>query len=318
MRTTKKLTEVVEEWLDDMDVSYVTRSDYKRKISLWFRYLSLVSVDPRIPMRKDVVEYKRWLEQQHKSLYTVNSYTTVVKLFYKWCASKRYWDDIGQGVKASAVAKYYNKIPLSWDQAQQLMQSVDTSTVIGRRDKLIIMLMILNGLRTCEVQRIDIADFSVIEQQPVLYIQRKGRTDKRESVVLHPDVVELFQEYIADRDFQSSDPLFISHRKIDEFKVIRLTKHSIARMIKKRLKAVGISDRKISAHSLRHTFGSLLVEQGVDIDLIKDMMGHTSTSTTRIYIEMARRRRLLHNSPAVSLADRLLKKDNRHGSLSDS
>ena len=76
---------------------------------------------------------------------------------------------------------------------------------------------------------------------------------------------------------------------------------------KRRLARIGICNPKISAHSLRHTFGALMVEQGVDIETIKDMMGHSDTKTTRIYIEMAQQRRLLHHSPSMTIGDAILK-----------
>lgn len=140
--------------------------------------------------------------------------------------------------------------------------------------------------------------------EPILSIQRKGRTDKNEIVVLHPSTVEWLEEYIADRNFEAEDPLFISHKcQCDN----RLVRQTIGRIVKQRLARIGISNPKISAHSLRHTFGALMVEQGVDIETIKDMMGHSDTRTTRIYIEMAQQRKLLHHSPAKGVAELILK-----------
>ena len=83
-------------------------------------------------------------------------------------------------------------------------------------------------------------------------------------------------------------------------------RQTIGRIIKQRLACMGISHPKISAHSLRHTFGALMVEQGIDIETIKDMMGHSDTKTTRIYIEMAQQRRLLHHSPSMTIGDAIL------------
>ena len=50
-----------------------------------------------------------------------------------------------------------------------------------------------------------------------------------------------------------------------------------------------------------------MVEEGIDIETIKDMMGHSDTKTTRIYIEMAQQRRLLHHSPSMTIGDAILK-----------
>lgn len=308
MRTTAKLSEIVAEWLTDCDVQPSTRADYKRKISLWFRYLSVKKLDNRSPHRRDVIAWKDEMQKSGHSEYTINAYITAVKLFYSWCSRRKYYDDIAAGIKSSKVQRFYNKLPLSFDQASALINSVDSSTLKGKRNKLIISLMIFNGLRVCEVMRVNINDFTKVEDVPVLYIQRKGRIEKRESVVLHPACVEMYEDYISERECNVQDPLFISHRARDYRIISRLTKHSIARMVKLRLKAIGINDSKISAHSLRHTFGTLMLEQDVPLETVKDMMGHSSTNVTRIYTEMVRQRKMLHQSPVINLGNKLLKK----------
>lgn len=110
-----------------------------------------------------------------------------------------------------------------------------------------ISLMLFNGLRTCEVERIDIGDFSTREGEPILSIQRKGRTDKNEIVVLHPNTVTWLEEYIVDRDFDEHTPLFVSHKARCSNRLVRQT---IGRIVKQRLACIGISHPKISAHSL--------------------------------------------------------------------
>lgn len=304
MRTTLKLNEIIAAWLSECDILPSTKRDYRRKIGLWFRYLSEKSIDPRSPERRHVLEYKQHLQAAGKSPYTVNSLVTILKLFYGFCERQGYCDNIASGIKSSKRHTEYSKLPLTAEQAFRLLDSIDTSTVIGRRDRLMISLMLFNGLRTCEVERIDIGDFANREGEPILYIQRKGRTDKNEIVVLHPDTVEWLEEYIADRDWDEQSPLFISHKaKCDN----RLVRQTIGRIVKLRLARIGISHPKISAHSLRHTFGALMVEQGVDIETIKDMMGHSDTKTTRIYVEMAQQRKLLHHSPSRVIGNVILK-----------
>ncbi len=256
------------------------------------------------------MEYKQHLQTEGKSVYTVNSLITILKLFYGFCERQGYCDNIASGIRSSRRHVEYSKLPLTAAQAFRLLDSIDTDTIIGKRDRLMISLMLFNGLRTCEVERIDIVDFSQREGEPILYIQRKGRTDKNEIVVLHPNTVEWLEEYIAERDFDNATPLFISHKaKCDN----RLVRQTIGRIVKLRLARIGISHPKISAHSLRHTFGALMVEQGVEIEIIKDMIGHSDTKTTRIYIEMAQQRRLLHHSPSRSIGNLILKNGDKTG-----
>lgn len=304
MRTTLKLNEIIAEWILECDILPATKQDYQRKIALWFRWLSSRDVDTRSPERCHVLMYKQHLQAIGKSVYTVNSLVTILKLFYGFCERKGYYDNIAFGIKSSKRHTEYSKLPLTANQAFRLLESIDSDTPVGRRDRLMISLMLFNGLRTCEVERIDIGDFSTREGEPILSIQRKGRTDKNEIVVLHPNTVTWLEEYLADRDFDEHTPLFVSHKARCDNRLVRQT---IGRIVKQRIARIGISDPKISAHSLRHTFGALMVEQGVDIETIKDMMGHSDTKTTRIYIEMAQQRKLLHHSPAKSVADRILK-----------
>lgn len=306
MRTTLKISEIVTEWLENIDVKEITRKNYNRKISLWFRWLHANKIDPRSAQTKHVIAYKDHLIKTHHSSFTANGYMIVIKLFYKYCASRRYCDNIAQNVKSGFRMTGKNKIPLTMDQARTLLQSVDVSTVKGKRDRLMIALMLFNGLRTCEVERINIEDVGTREGVPVVYLQRKGKVDKNDMVVLHQKAVEYFEDYVSERDFDCKDPLFISHRDCDRGKVVRINRQTIARMVKQRLRKIGIDDKKISAHSLRHTFGSLLVEQGIDMEDIRELMGHSSTMVTKIYVELVQQRKMLHCSPSMKMIDQLI------------
>ena len=115
-------------------------------------------------------------------------------------------------------------------------------------------------------------------------------------VALPEFTATLYEEYLAERDFRWGDALIVNHCKGRSS--TRLTTQSISHLVKQRLRAIGINDPKITAHSLRHTCGRLLVESGMDIELIRDLLGHTSSATTRIYIDMAQKRRLLDQNPS--------------------
>ncbi len=305
MRTTLKLTEIIDGWIADTDILPATKADYRRKVNLWFRWLSAAGVDPRGPQRHHIVEYKRWLQDEGRSVLTVCSYVTVVKLFYRYCEQMGYYHNIGMGVKSSVKHRAHYKEPLSGDEAARLMESVDTSTVIGKRDKLIIALMLTNGLRACEVERIDIRDFDRQDGRTILHIRRKGKVDKHDTVAVPELIAELFEEYTSCRDFGPDDPLIVSHAHSGGR---RLAKVTISAIVKQRLRAIGIDRPDITTHSLRHTCGSLLVEQGVDVETIRDMLGHSNTKTTRIYIEMAQQRKLLEHSPANIVAELISKR----------
>ena len=306
MRTTLKLTEIIDEWMAESDILPATKADYRRKINLWFRWLSASGVDPRHAERRNIVDYKRHLQESGKSVLTVCSYVTVVKLFYRYCSVQRYCENIGAGIRSSIKHKEYYKAALTQREATDLMESIDTTTTIGKRDKLIIAFMLTNGLRACEVERINISDFDIRKGKMVLHIQRKGKVDKRDMVAVPEMIGGLVEDYIGDRDFEVDDPLIISHAHGGGVK--GLAKVTISAIVKQRLREIGIDRADITAHSLRHTCGSLMVENGVDVETIKDMLGHTDTATTRIYVQMAQQRRLLENSPSNIIAGLISKR----------
>ena len=194
MRTTLNLNEIIAQWLSECDILPSTALDYERKLALWFLWLSAAGVDTRSPERRHVVEYKQYLQREGRSLLTVNGLVTVVKLFYGFCERRGYCDNIAAGIRSSCRRSGYSKLPLTAEQARRLLESIDTTTVIGRRDRLMLSLMLFNGLRTCEVERIDLGDFAEREGEPVLVVQRKGRTEKNEIVVAALDVVRVVGE----------------------------------------------------------------------------------------------------------------------------
>lgn len=310
MRTTLTLNQIVQQWISETDALPTTRKDYRRKISLWFRWLKARGIDPRQPSRSDVINYKNYLLDSTKSHFTVNGYVTVVKIFYAWCETKHYYDNIALGIKSSNKQKEYYKLPLTRKQASDLLESIDTSTLIGKRDKLMIMLMLSNGLRSCEVHRININDFDIVDGEMVLHIQRKGSVDKHDIVVVSNEVAELFEDYVSSKkDYEVGDALFTNHMR--GMKSERINRETISFIVKRRLRAIGIDDPKITAHSLRHTCGSLMIEQGYDPQLIQDMLGHTDPATTRIYTNMARQRRLFESAPSKRLSSILSKKSKK-------
>ena len=309
MKTTLMLSEIVKQWLIEMDTSVETKRDYQRKIALWFRWLATQDVDPRSPQRAHILHYKQALQQQGKSKYTYFSYVTVVKLFYHFCATQNYAENIGEGIHASIKKREHSKNPLTSDAARRLVESIDTKTLVGKRDKLIVALMLTNGLRTCELERINVGDVVRSGDRLLLRLQRKGHFDKDDVLAL-PEMVELlYEDYLSSSPKAVGQPLITNHCKGQ--KSTRLTKQAISRIVKSRLRAIGIDDSRITAHSLRHTCGSLLVESGVDIEMIKDLLGHTNTSTTRIYIEQAQRRHLIDANPGTIIADLILNRPKR-------
>lgn len=303
MTTTKTIVQIINEWLDSVDVTDVSKRSYRVKLNLWFRWLNNIYYDVRRPTRQQVLDYKRHLEAEGKSSLTVDSYITAVRLFYRYCVRMRYYEDITEGVRCSTKLRGYRKSPLKREDATRLLDSISTDKLIGKRDKLMIAMMLLLGFRTCEIERMNVGDIDVVYDTRVINVQRKGRHDKAEAVALTPYIDELLQDYMSEREVESWDePLFCSVRGERS----RLQRTSISEIVHDRLCSIGINDPHITAHSLRHTCACLLLADGVEMETVRDVLGHTSTNTTRLYVAQMQSQLLIRNSPAKRLESMLM------------
>lgn len=295
MQTTLTIKQIIDEWLENSDIADISKRSYRVKVSLWFRHLAAINYDVRRATRQQVLDYKRWLESEGRSTLTIDSYITAVRLFYRYCVKVGYVaQDITEGVRSSTRIRGYRKMALQRDDAMRLLDSIDTRNLVGKRDKLMIAMMILLGLRTCEIERINIGDITTAYETRVVKIQRKGRHDKSEAVALTPYIDELLGDYMSEREVDSlDDALFISVKDGE-----RLKRTSISEMVHDRLKGIGICDKRITAHSLRHTCACLLLSAGVEMETVRDVLGHTSTNTTRLYVAQMQSQLLIRHSPA--------------------
>lgn len=302
MTTSKTIVQIINEWLDSADIAEVSKRSYRAKVNLWFRWLNHNYLDVRRAEHQQVLDYKRYLESSERSTLTIDSYITAVRLFYRYCKKMGYCAyDITEGVRCSTKVKGYRKSALSVKDATRLLDSVDTSTLVGKRDKLAIAMMLLLGLRTCELERITIADIGNDYDVRVVKIQRKGRHDKSEAVALTPYIDALLCDYLSEREVESDSEALFASKMTGE----GLLRTSISEMVHNRLRKIGICDPKITAHSLRHTCACMLLSEGVEMETVRDVLGHTSTNTTRLYVAQMQSQLLIRNSPAKRI-ERLL------------
>ena len=309
MFTTERLGDIIDQWLAVSSSNNATRKSYRGIMyNCWIRYLHRVGANPQNPSAQDVVNYMDDLRDNGYSAYTINNRLSVIKSFYKWCDKNRKYSDIGKDIKYFRQNKYNNKKPLDDEQIVQLISSIDTNTKKGKRDICIVDLMMWNNLRACEVARLNVGDI----KGDILYIQRKGHIGKDSPTRLHPIVLEHLESYLkAERLEDGKEPLFASQCRANKYRRCGFTPNAISKLVKKMLVRAGIKDKKITCHSLRHTFGTLMARYNVPLDDIKELMGHTDTKVTLIYVKSAHEQALLKSPPSFPIIAQYYTKVNR-------
>lgn len=190
--------------------------------------------------------------------------------------------------KLVATPKIERKLPnhLSVEDAVRLIETPDTNTDLGRRDRAIIEFLYATGIRVGELVNIDLKDIDFRER----LVRVTGKRRKQRIVPFHQHALQALMHYIAE-----TRPAFLNNcpaSKRDErplflnYQGTRITTRSVGRMIDKYIKQC--SDiHAISPHSLRHSFATHLLDSGADLRDIQELLGHALLSTTQIYTQVS-------------------------------
>ncbi len=170
---------------------------------------------------------------------------------------------------------------LSWEQVRSLIDSIDTDTPEGKRDKAIILLIATLGLRNKEIRTLCLDHIA----WRVAEIRLPRTKNLKERILpLTSEIGETLADYVLNgRPAVDSPDLFLSHRAPHSH---YQTASGIVNIIGKHLKKAGIKAPSNGAHMLRHSLATRMVNVGVPIGEIADLLGHASIDTTAIYTKV--------------------------------
>ncbi len=144
------------------------------------------------------------------------------------------------------------------------------------RDVAILELLFAGGLRVSELCKLEYGDLS----PDYTAVRIDGKGNKERTIYLENiEVVRALSRYLLLRETAEVDDPYIFISKFRK----PLSTQAVRNLVKKYSELAGI-DKKITPHVFRHSFASLLLEEGVDIKYIQDFLGHSSISTTQIYL----------------------------------
>lgn len=271
--------DIVQEYIDTLDVKPKSRDTYQKALKQFMLYMDSSNISQ--PTRSDILAYKAYLMDNYKAC-TVSSYMTAVKGLFAYLEAEKIFPNIANGIKGAKHQQGFRKDALTIDQARRLLNSIDTSTIEGKRNYALINLLLNTGLRTIEAERACIGDIRQEGGEALLYIQGKGRDSKDAFVVLTDSTLYPIQKYLKARSI--IDPkaaLFASHSDRNDGN--RITTRTISWIVKEALKAIGIDSERITAHSLRHTAVTFSLLAGATIQEAQAMARHANVNTTLIY-----------------------------------
>lgn len=196
-----------------------------------------------------------------------------IRSFYKYLTNKAKllsenpMQDLDAPKMKKALPRY-----LDLDGSIQLLESVDGD--FQERDRCILTLFLNCGLRISELIGLNLTDVRG-EQLRVL-----GKGNKERILYLNDACIQSIQDYLDVRDNQRAidkNALFLSRRRS------RISKAAVEKLVKKYLLKAGLDSTQYSPHKLRHTAATLMLQNGVDVRTLQEVLGHENLNTTQIY-----------------------------------
>ena len=231
-----------------------------------YSYLTYLSRDRILHQNSRNSEYGLNAASRARKIATIRS-------FYNYLTNKRHLlrenpvKDIDSPKLKKTLPKY-----LTLDESLQLLESVDGKN--QERDYCILTLFLNCGLRISELVGLNIQDI----QNETLRVLGKG--GKTRIIYLNDACQQALNQYLAVRrpiTGRDANALFLSSRNE------RVSRSTVHALVKKRLDAAGLDSTQYSSHKLRHTAATLMLQNGVDVRAVQEVLGHDHLNTTEIY-----------------------------------
>ncbi len=250
-----------------------TVAAYSRDAS---EFLAAVELEPRAVRTDDIERYlaARAAELSKRSQARLLS---SLRSFFDWLILEgERKDNPCDRVDAPKLGRYLPEV-LSVEEVTSILESVDTAAGwTGLRDRAILEILYGCGLRVSEACGLQISHVYLAEG----FVRVVGKGDKERLVPLGEMAADAFAQYLQARP-EAAEPAF------DDIAFLNkngrpLSRVAIFNLVKKQALLAGVR-KEISPHTFRHSFATHLIENGADLRVVQEMLGHESILTTEIY-----------------------------------
>ena len=261
-----------DQFINYIDVSDKTIETYSGALRNFIKYMQRNNI--KNPTRDNIIAYREYLKDNYE-INSVNGIMIALRQFFKFLEYSNIYKNITENVKGIKVEEYHKWEYLTLEECKKVLNESK-----NLREKTLFILATTCGLRANEVVNIRLKDFTLKGGKHCLYILGKDRDGKQDYVVVSDETFSLIQEYVLQYNIQ--DYLFVSNSNHN--KGGKLSTCTLRRIINAMYERVGLKDEHRVFHSLRHSFATLSLENGVEFREVSKGLRHKNTKTTEIYV----------------------------------
>ncbi|WP_432370545.1 site-specific tyrosine recombinase XerD [Staphylococcus chromogenes] len=281
------MQDVVDEYLRFIQIekglSENTIAAYRRDLNHYLNYLAAQKISNLDFIDRQIVQ--QWfgvLHDEGRSTKSIARFTSTIRSFHQFALREKY------AAKDPTVLietpKYERKLPdvLSIDEIDLLLTTPETSKNNGYRDRTMLELLYATGIRVSELINIEVEDVNLL----MGFVKVFGKGNKERIIPLGETVIELLKTYIDNVRPQLLKKQ-VTHTLFLNMQGKPLTRQGIWKIIKQTGAKAGIQKR-LTPHTLRHSFATHLLENGADLRAVQEMLGHSDISTTQLYTHVSK------------------------------
>lgn len=247
--------------------SKATQENYLCSVGAFLNYFKN-EVEPKAISTQSI---KEWLL----------TFNTINTRNHKLCAIKSFYEiTVGMPLKLEKIpfSKKDKKLPivLSVDEIQRMFDVCE-----NKKHKLILALLYSCSLRVSELINLKWKDIDR-SRMIINIIQAKGNKDRQ--VGLNEQLITILKEYCEEYGIKKGQFIYVltGQNNAEQY-----SEHSVGNVVKQLAKKAGIDNKRVYTHLIRHCSATHMVENGVDINLIQKILGHSNVKTTNIYTHIS-------------------------------
>lgn len=277
-----------------------TQRNYQQYLRLFVKWLSETGQSNLVPHHltaEHVWDYRLYLARSYKtprgtylSKKSQNYYLIALRAFLEFLAERDIETLPSSKVK---LAKHKAEETISFLELRDIeamLKIPDVRTSPGLRDRTMMELFFSSGMRISELVALNVDQMSMLKDNATTRtyeLSIVGKGSHIRTIFISPRAAEWLRTYLKSRT-DVCKPLFINYRPSGSDSR-RLTPRSIQSMIRRAAILAGLS-KKVTPHTLRHTYATDLLDHGADLRSVQELLGHKNVSTTQVYTHVTNKR----------------------------
>lgn len=259
-----------------------TIASYGIDLKLFLEYLRENEIPSFKQVNKEViVNYMQAEKNNNKANSSILRSVSSLRKFFQYLAQEKIIEKDPMLLIDIPKKKQHLPQVLTKEEVEKLLHSPNTSQVLGLRDRAMLELMYATGLRISEIINLKLEDLHLTMGT----LQTLGKGHKERIVPVGDEAIKWVNRYL-----EEARPKLLKQKRSNylflNFHGNNLTRQGVWKNLKAEVRKAGIQ-KNITPHTLRHSFATHILENGADLRIVQELLGHADISTTQIYTHLS-------------------------------